>query len=75
MSSDAGQLDLTPLLDVVLIVLMFFIVSASTLHFDSVPLHLKQNNTTGEKTYPTVMITLHSDNAIRVSGRKVALNT
>lgn len=71
-SSEDARIDLTPMLDVVFIMLIFFIVTASFvkelgLRLDTPP----PNAPSGSDDNPNVVVSLKSDNQIFIDGRSV----
>ncbi len=71
------QINLTPLIDVVFVILIMFIVLAPLLELDRIQLaDAKSNSTNGNSVQETSLIAIHvqADNTIMLSGKPVHLN-
>lgn len=69
---DQAKIDLTPMLDVVFIMLIFFIVTASFVREVSLRLDRPPASApTRADDNPNVVVTLHADNQIFIDGRRV----
>lgn len=67
---DAG-IDLTPMLDVVFIMLIFFIVTATFLKEAGIEVNRPEAATTDQKDNTTVVVAINSDNSIWIDKRRV----
>lgn len=74
-SEDAGEIDLTPMLDVVFIMLIFFIVTASFVREQSLGLNVPEKNDTPppppEDAPKNILIQVNSNDEIYVDARRV----
>ena len=71
--SDAGGVDMTPMLDIVFILLIFFIVTAVFLDEKGVDFTQAQGDAPPVGESLVVSIIIHSEDAISVEGRVVSL--
>lgn len=71
--SDEGGVDMTPMLDIVFILLIFFIVTAVFIDEKGVDLIQTQNDMPSTSDAPVISIVINSEDAISVEGRIVAL--
>lgn len=71
-SDQDARIDLTPMLDVVFIMLIFFIVTASFVREISIELETPPKSTSsGNDLNPNVIVNLKSDNQIYIEGRRI----
>lgn len=73
-AEDSSEIDLTPMLDVVFIMLIFFIVTASFIKESTIDLNLPAENDnppppSSEKT--SIFISINANNEILMEGRRV----
>lgn len=69
-SEDAGSIDLTPMLDVVFIMLIFFIVTASFIKEPGVDIN-RPDATTADKVKTPILVAITSNNDIWVNKEEV----
>lgn len=67
---EEGTVDLTPMLDVVFIMLIFFIVTASFIKEAGVEVNRPQANTAENKN-ASVLVAINADNSIYMDGRRI----
>lgn len=67
---EEGAVDLTPMLDVVFIMLIFFIVTASFIKEAGVEVNRPQANTSESKN-ASVLVAINADNSIYMDGRRI----
>nr|MBV6628591.1 biopolymer transporter ExbD [Oceanococcus sp. HetDA_MAG_MS8] len=67
---EEGAVDLTPMLDVVFIMLIFFIVTASFIKEAGVEVNRPQANTAENKN-ASVLVAINADNSIYMDGRRI----
>jgi biopolymer transport protein ExbD len=70
-AEDEGAVDLTPMLDVVFIMLIFFIVTATFIKESGVEVNRPDANTSDQKDNTTVLIAINADNSIWIDKRRV----
>ncbi len=70
-SEDEGAIDLTPMLDVVFIMLIFFIVTATFIKEAGVEVNRPEASTAQQKDNTTVLVAINSDNSIWIDKRRV----
>ena len=70
-SEDEGAIDLTPMLDVVFIMLIFFIVTATFIKESGVEVNRPEASTANEKSETTVLVAINSDNSVWIDKRRV----
>ncbi len=70
-SDDDNVIDLTPMLDVVFIMLIFFIVTASFIKESGIDVSRPQANTAERKDNTTVVVAINDDNSIWIDKRRV----
>ncbi len=73
-SEDKGEIDLTPMLDVVFIMLIFFIVTASFVREKSLGLNVPENNDVPpppEDAPKNILIQVNSNDEIFIDARRV----
>ena len=68
---EEGAVDLTPMLDVVFIMLIFFIVTATFVKETGVEVNRPQSSTAEQKNNPSVLIAIQADNSVWMDGRRV----
>lgn len=73
-TDDQTEVDLTPLLDVVFIILIFFIVSASFLNERGVPVLVPDRELQPENPITVIVLEINSKNEIRIEDRLVDLH-
>ena len=70
-SNDESAVDLTPMLDVVFIMLIFFIVTATFIKEAGVEVNRPDANTADQKDNTTVLVAINADNSIWIDKRRV----
>ena len=70
-SEEEGAIDLTPMLDVVFIMLIFFIVTATFIKESGVEVNRPEASTANQKDNTTVLIAISADNSIWIDKRRV----
>ena len=70
-SDDESEVDLTPMLDVVFIMLIFFIVTATFIKEAGVEVNRPDANTADQKDNTTVLVAINADNSIWIDKRRV----
>ncbi|VAW33787.1 Biopolymer transport protein ExbD/TolR [hydrothermal vent metagenome] len=70
-SEEEGAIDLTPMLDVVFIMLIFFIVTATFIKESGVEVNRPQASTANQKDDTTVLIAISADNSIWMDKRRI----
>ena len=70
-TEDEGVLDLTPLLDVVFILLIFFIVTATFIKEAGVEIDRPEAKTADQKDHAAVLVAIDADNSIWIDQRRV----
>lgn len=70
-AEDESAVDLTPMLDVVFIMLIFFIVTATFIKEAGVEVNRPDANTPEEKSNTTVLVAISADNSIWIDKRRV----
>ncbi|ORE86303.1 Biopolymer transport protein [Oceanococcus atlanticus] len=71
---EEGTVDLTPMLDVVFIMLIFFIVTASFIKEAGVEVNRPQANTAEQKN-AAVLVAINADNSVWMDGRRVDIRS
>lgn len=74
-AEDEGAIDLTPMLDVVFIMLIFFIVTATFIKESGVEVNRPDANTSDRKDNTTVLIGINADNSIWIDKRRVDIRS
>ncbi len=74
-AEDEGNVDLTPVLDVVFIMLIFFIVTATFVKETGVEVNRPQANTAEQKNNPSVLIAIRDDNSIWIDQRRIDIRS
>jgi len=70
-SEEEGAIDLTPMLDVVFIMLIFFIVTATFIKETGVEVNRPEASTSNKKDDTTVLIAINADNSIWMDKRRI----
>ena len=70
-SDEEGTIDLTPMLDVIFIMLIFFIVTATFVKEAGVEVNRPEANTSTQKDNTTVLVAINADNTIWIDKRRV----
>ncbi len=70
-SEDEGAIDLTPMLDVVFIMLIFFIVTATFIKESGIEVNRPEASTANQKDDTTVLIAISADNSIWMDKRRI----
>ncbi len=71
---EEGTVDLTPMLDVVFIMLIFFIVTASFIKESGVEVN-RPAAETGESKTASVLVGINADNSIWMDGRRIDIRS
>ncbi len=74
-SDDEGAVDLTPMLDVVFIMLIFFIVTATFIKEAGIEVNRPDANTSEQKDNTTVLVAINADNSIWIDKRRVDIRS
>ncbi len=72
---DESAVDLTPMLDVVFIMLIFFIVTATFIKETGVEVNRPDANTADQKDNTTVLVAINADNSIWIDKRRVDIRS
>jgi biopolymer transport protein ExbD len=72
---DEGVIDLTPMLDVVFILLIFFIVTATFIKEAGIEVNRPDANTADQKDNTTVLVAINADNSIWIDKRRVDIRS
>jgi len=70
-AEDEGAIDLTPMLDVVFIMLIFFIVTATFIKEAGIEVNRPEASTSNQKDNTTVLVAINADNTIWIDKRRV----
>ncbi len=70
-AEEEGAIDLTPMLDVVFIMLIFFIVTATFIKESGVEVNRPAASTANQKDDTTVLIAISADNSIWMDKRRI----
>ena len=70
-SEENSAIDLTPMLDVVFIMLIFFIVTASFIKESGVEVNRPESQTAAQKDNATILVAISADNSIWIDKRQV----
>jgi biopolymer transport protein ExbD len=70
-NEEEGAIDLTPMLDVVFIMLIFFIVTATFIKETGVEVNRPEASTSNKKDDTTVLIAINADNSIWMDKRRI----
>ena len=68
---EEGAIDLTPMLDVVFIMLIFFIVTATFIKESGVEVNRPEASTANKKDNTTVLVAINADNSIWMDKRRI----
>lgn len=74
-AEDEGAVDLTPMLDVVFIMLIFFIVTATFIKEAGVEVNRPDASTSEQKDNTTVLVAINADNSIWIDKRRVDIRS
>ncbi len=74
-ADDESAIDLTPMLDVVFIMLIFFIVTATFIKEAGVDINRPDANTADQKDDTTVLVAIGADNSIWIDQRRVDIRS
>jgi biopolymer transport protein ExbD len=74
-AEDEGAVDLTPMLDVVFIMLIFFIVTATFIKEAGVEVNRPDASTSDQKDNTTVLVAINADNSIWIDKRRVDIRS
>ncbi len=74
-AEEEGAIDLTPMLDVVFIMLIFFIVTATFIKEAGVEVNRPDANTADQKDNTTVLVAINADNSIWIDKRRVDIRS
>jgi len=66
---DRSEINLSPMLDVVFIMLIFFIVIATFVREDAIPIALQQDHEESPELVETIAVTIESEGVFVVNGR------
>ncbi len=72
---DESVIDLTPMLDVVFILLIFFIVTATFIKEAGIEVNRPDANTADQKDNTTVLVAINADNSIWIDKRRVDIRS
>lgn len=72
---DDSAIDLTPMLDVVFIMLIFFIVTATFIKEAGLEVNRPDANTANQKDNTTVLVAIGADNSIWIDKRRVDIRS
>ncbi|MBL4660101.1 MAG: biopolymer transporter ExbD [Alcanivoracaceae bacterium] len=72
---EEGAIDLTPMLDVVFIMLIFFIVTATFIKESGVEVNRPEASTANQKDDTTVLIAISADNSIWMDKRRIDIRS
>ena len=74
-TDEEAVIDLTPMLDVVFIMLIFFIVTATFIKEAGVEVNRPEASTADQKDNTTVLVAINSDNSIWIDKRRVDIRS
>jgi biopolymer transport protein ExbD len=74
-TSDEAELDLTPMLDVVFIMLIFFIVTTSFVKASGIEINTPIASTAEEKNNTTIFVAISAAGNVWIDGREVEVRT
>ena len=74
-AGDESAVDLTPMLDVVFIMLIFFIVTATFIKEAGVEVNRPDANTAEQKENTSVLVAINADNSIWIDKRRVDIRS
>ncbi len=70
-ADDEAQIDMTPMLDIVFIMLIFFIVTTSFVKEKGLDVNRPEDNTKSDKPSKSLSIRIDADGTIMMNGRQV----
>lgn len=70
-AEEDAAVDLTPMLDVVFIMLIFFIVTATFIKETGVEVNRPEANTAEQKDNVAVLVAINADNSVWMDGRRI----
>lgn len=74
-TEEESTVDLTPMLDVIFIMLIFFIVTATFIKETGVDVNRPDANTADQKDNTTVLVAINADNSVWIDNRRVDVRT
>jgi len=74
-NEEEGAIDLTPMLDVVFIMLIFFIVTATFIKEAGVEVNRPEASTANQKDDTTVLVAINADNSIWMDKRRIDIRS
>lgn len=74
-TEEDNAVDLTPMLDVVFIMLIFFIVTATFIKETGVEINRPDANTADQKDNTTVLVAISADNSVWIDKRRVDIRS
>jgi biopolymer transport protein ExbD len=74
-SEEEGAIDLTPMLDVVFIMLIFFIVTATFIKESGVEVNRPDASSASQKDSATVLVAINADNSIWMDKRRIDIRS
>ncbi|MGD9249221.1 MAG: biopolymer transporter ExbD [Desulfobacteraceae bacterium] len=74
-SEEEGAIDLTPMLDVVFIMLIFFIVTATFIKESGVEVNRPDASSASQKNSATVLVAINADNSIWMDKRRIDIRS
>ena len=74
-SEDEAAIDFTPMLDVVVIMLIFFIVTATFIREAGIEVNRPDASTSEQKDNTTVLVAINADNSIWIDKRRVDIRS
>lgn len=72
---EENAIDLTPMLDVVFIMLIFFIVTATFIKETGIEVNRPDANTDNQKDNTTILVAINADNTIWIDKRRVDIRS
>lgn len=73
-STDQADVDMTPMLDIVFILLIFFIVTTSFVKEEAIEINKPQTNSPPSELSPVIFIKTNANNIIYLNGRMIDIN-
>lgn len=74
-AEEENTIDLTPMLDVVFIMLIFFIVTATFIKETGIEVNRPDANTDNQKDNTTILVAINADNSIWIDKRRVDIRS
>lgn len=74
-AEEENAIDLTPMLDVVFIMLIFFIVTATFIKETGIEVNRPDANTDNQKDNTTILVAINADNSIWIDKRRVDIRS